>query len=177
MSDRVLVERTLSGDKTAFEELYDQYAKLIRAICFDSTGELATAQDLSQEVFFRAYQRLHTLRDRDNFVHWLRGIAKVTCREWKRKQFRDKHEFGEISGRIEPATPPNGEDDRFASIHQAMKRLSERERLALHAFYLSGQSAADTRKILNLSQSGFYKLLGQARDKLRKRIHTEEGAT
>ena len=53
-SDANLVEAVLSGDRSAYTDLYDRYARLVRAICYDATWDLNHSQDLSQEVFLRA---------------------------------------------------------------------------------------------------------------------------
>lgn len=71
-----LVTQAQGGDHEAFAALYDRHARLVRAICFDSTGHLASAEDLSQEVFLRVHQKLHQLRDGDSFVPWICEIAR-----------------------------------------------------------------------------------------------------
>ncbi|MCK4343123.1 MAG: sigma-70 family RNA polymerase sigma factor, partial [Phycisphaerae bacterium] len=76
-SDATLVQGVLSGDRDAFAELYDRWAGLIRATCFDTTRDLDTAEDLAQEVFLRALQKLGNLRDPRRFVAWLMGIARL----------------------------------------------------------------------------------------------------
>ncbi len=66
-SDKTLIEAVLAGDKAAYEKLYDRYAPLVRAVCYDYTGNLADAQDLAQDVFMRAYEKLDRLRNPDSF--------------------------------------------------------------------------------------------------------------
>lgn len=73
-SDGTLVQGALNGDRAAFAELYDRRARLIRAICFDSTHDLDTAAGLTQEVFPRALQKLRKLRNPQRFAPWLGGI-------------------------------------------------------------------------------------------------------
>ena len=90
-----LVEATLKGDKAAYGELYDRYAALIRAICYDTAQSVPSAQDLAQEVFLRAYQKLSSLRQPEKFGGWLVGIARRMCREYRRTKARDRHVFVE----------------------------------------------------------------------------------
>ena len=56
--DGVLVRTILDGDTSAYAVLYDRYAQLVRAMCFDTTRNNTDAADLSQEVFLRAFRRL-----------------------------------------------------------------------------------------------------------------------
>ncbi len=50
-SDKILVQAVIAGEKQAYQQLYDRYAPLARAVCYERTGNLADAQDLAQEVF------------------------------------------------------------------------------------------------------------------------------
>ena len=52
----MLVLAVLAGDKAAYGKLYDRYAPLVRAVCYDEAGNLADSQDLAQDVFLRAYE-------------------------------------------------------------------------------------------------------------------------
>ena len=67
-SDGTLILGVRNGDRSAFAELYDRRARLIRALCYDATRDLHVAADLTQEVFLRAYQNLGKLHDPDRFA-------------------------------------------------------------------------------------------------------------
>ncbi|MBL4701513.1 MAG: hypothetical protein JKX85_09670, partial [Phycisphaeraceae bacterium] len=69
--DAELTQRFCAGDREAFVKLYDRYAFLVRSIVYDTTGRLADAQDLTQEVFLRAWQKRSELRDPCKFTAWL----------------------------------------------------------------------------------------------------------
>jgi len=173
-SDISLVEAVLSGDRSAFGELYDRYVRLVRAVCCDTTRDLTRAQDLSQEVFLRAYGKLGQLRDPDKFAAWLVGIARTMCQEWQRRQKRDRHQFVGAGSDVPDCDCTGPVDDKFDSLRQAMQSLPERERLALHAFYLQGESADAVRKALDLSRSGVYRLLDRARQRLAKLLRGDK---
>ncbi len=164
-SDRELIQSVLAGEKTGYEKLYDRYGPLVRAICYDTTRNLTDAQDLAQDVFMRAYENLGRLRDRDIFGKWIVGIARLRCKEWRRQrsQGRDKHVGLDDAG-LAIANPSN--DDRIERLREMITKLPERERLALHTFYLQDKSADNARRIIGLSRSGFYRLLGRARKRL-----------
>jgi RNA polymerase sigma-70 factor (ECF subfamily) len=55
-----------------------------------------------------------------------------------------------------------------------MAGLPEKERLALHAFYLQEESVEEARRVLGLSRSGFYRMLERARARLRKRLSDDQ---
>jgi RNA polymerase sigma-70 factor (ECF subfamily) len=172
-SDKILVRAVLAGDKAAYGKLYDRYAPLIRAVCYDSTGNLTDAQDLAQDVFMRAYENLGQLRSQDRFGKWLVGIARLRCYEWLRRnaQLKDKHvELGEAQ--IVVQDPPV--DDRIELLRKMIRKLPEKERLVLHTFYLQDKSADDARRIMDLSRSGYYRVLNRARKRLKRLMNKEQ---
>ena len=173
-SDANLVEAVLSGDRSAYAELYDRYARLVRAICYDATRDLNHARDLSQEVFLRAYRKLGDLRDADRFAGWLVGIARTVCREWRRRRLRDRQEYVGASPESADCDQISSGDERIANLREAMQLLPERERLALHVFYLQGESAEVVQGVLGLSLSGAYRLMDRARQKLKKLLQENE---
>ncbi|RMF84002.1 MAG: sigma-70 family RNA polymerase sigma factor [Planctomycetota bacterium] len=186
VSDGTLVLGVLRGDRSAFAELYDRRARLVRALCYDATRDLDAAADLTQEVFLRAYRDLGRLRDPDKFTPWLVGIARQVCREWRRSRRRERERLCELArvrqGEGATAPPPGDElSDLREAIARATSRgsragssLTEKERLALHAFYLQGRSAEEARNVLGLSRSGFYRVLSRACERLRQMLCTQE---
>jgi RNA polymerase sigma-70 factor (ECF subfamily) len=157
----------LAGEKTAYEKLYDRYGPLVRAICYDTTGNLTDAQDLAQDVFIRAYERLDRLRDRDIFGKWIVGIARLRCKEWRRQRSQDRNRHVGLDD-AEPAIANPSNDGRIEWLREMITKLPEKERLALHTFYLQGKSAEVARRIMGLSRSGFYRVLDRARKQLER---------
>lgn len=172
-SDKTLVRAVLAGDKAAYEKLYDSYAPLVRAVCYDTTGNLADAQDLAQDVFMRAYKNLDQLRDPDRFGKWLVGIARLRCHEWLRRNLRRQGKRVELS-EAQIAIPEPPDDSRIEQIQKMITTLPEKERLALHVFYLQSNSADNARRIMDLSRSGFYRVLERARKRLEQLMIREQ---
>lgn len=172
-TDGALASAALRGDRSAFAELYDRRARLIRAICFNTTNELHSAADLTQEVFLRAYSKLDSLREPESFSAWLTGIARQVCREWRRGRGRDRRMACPLPRDIESAACDRQPDPRLATLREALAKLPERERLSLQAFYLQGLDAEQARGVLGLSKSTFYRVLANARERLAA-IHRRE---
>jgi len=165
-TDGVLARAALRGDRSAFAELYDRRARLIRAICLDTTYDLNSAADLAQEVFLRAYSKLGSLREPESFAAWLTGIARQVCREWRRGRLRDRQMACTLPKGVEPAARQRETDPRLETLRDALAKLPERERLSLQAFYLQGLDAEQARTVLGLSPSTFYRVLAKAREHL-----------
>lgn len=69
--EREVVARAQGGDVTAFEQLYRSNAGRVYGLCLRLSGNPATAQELAQDVFVRAWQRLSTFRGESAFFSWL----------------------------------------------------------------------------------------------------------
>jgi RNA polymerase sigma-70 factor (ECF subfamily) len=185
-SDGTLVLGVRNGDRSAFAELYDRRARLIRAICHDQTRHLPSAADLTQEVFLRAYKNLGRLHDPDRFATWLISIARQVCREWRRKRGRERRGLAGLADQrrsaARPSDPPEQRlvelRDQIAGwLHHEQKSapsLTNQERLALHAYYLQDRNVEEARAILGLSRSGFYRVLSSAVERLRQQIRIQE---
>ena len=84
--DVMLVERARQGEKAAFRELVERYKKRIYYLSLDLTGNHHDAEDLSQEVFIKAYRSLKDFRGDAKFSSWLYRIAVNTCISQSRKK-------------------------------------------------------------------------------------------
>jgi RNA polymerase sigma-70 factor (ECF subfamily) len=173
-SEETLVLGSLRGDRSAFAELYDRRARLIRAICYDVTHDSDVASDLTQEVFLRAYRKLGDLADPTRFTPWLVSIAKRVSLEWRRRWIRDRQVFGQSAEDLEVVEPLGAPDDRVVDLREAIARLPEKDRLALHSFYLQELDAEQARTVLGLSRSGLYRALARARRKIAAILHKQE---
>ena len=85
-NDVRLIQRTLSGDETAFVNLVRKYEKRVYAFVLRKIGDFQDAEELTQDVFLRAYAKLSMLRNPDCFSGWLYVIATRVCVSWLRKQ-------------------------------------------------------------------------------------------
>jgi len=172
-SDKTLIRALFAGDKAAYEKLYDRHAPLVRAVCYDTTGNLADAQDLAQDIFMRAYEKLDRLRDPARFGKWLVGIARLRCKEWRRQRLRSQNKNVGLND-AQAAAPDPPDDSRIELLREMITTLPEKERLALHTFYLQGSSADNARRIMGLSRSGFYRVLERARKRLEQLLIQEQ---
>jgi len=169
--DAELVRAVLGGDRSAYGALYDRYVRLIEAVCFDCTGDVCEAQDLCQEAFLLAFQRLDRLRKPDRYSAWMIGLAKRVCRDWRRARRRARERLDRIMEQSPEAAQPagdcSGDREDVRRLHETILRLPDKERLAMQIFYLLDEPASRSQAILGMSRSGFYKLLECARSRLK----------
>ena len=82
--DANLVEAARCGDRSAFGQLYDRYARMVHGILL-ARVPLHEVDDLVQDVFLLALPRLHTLRDVSRFGPWLAAIARNRANDYYRQ--------------------------------------------------------------------------------------------
>ncbi len=167
-SDKKLVEATLKGDKNAYGKLYDKYARLVRAMSYDITQDLSSAQDIAQEVFLRAYNLLERLEEPEKFGPWLTSMVKNIGREYRRGKFRDRHVYVGDDMPEEAVSDQQDQNLMSEDLNRAMQKLPEKERLALHVYYLQDQDVKQACEILEVSRSALFRLLEKARSNLEK---------
>lgn len=162
----------------AMARLYDRHAPVVHAVCRQHLGSAGgggpgACDDALQETFIRAYRMLDRLDSPDRLRPWLYGIARLVCSEMRRAAGRRRRHEGEAAMNHAPvsreAEAPHETVSRSESLErltEAIDRLPEQERLAVHLFYLDPDPVRAAKEALGLSRSGFYKLLARARERL-----------
>ena len=85
-NDADLIQRVLDGDQDAFTALVNKYQKSVHALVWRKIGDFHIAEELTQDVFLKAYKRLSTLKRPEQFPGWLYVIATRHCFSWLRKK-------------------------------------------------------------------------------------------
>jgi RNA polymerase sigma-70 factor (ECF subfamily) len=177
-TDTDLVGATLAGDRERFGLLYDRYARKVRAVAAGVSGDWFTVEDMTQETFLRAYRNLAKLHDPARFGAWIFGIARQVGRERRRTLRRDRHEFqGKVLWQVESSSDVEtkvAEREQLEFVMRRLNGLEERQRVAVHAFFLEQQDAGQAAELVGLSRSGFYALLQRAIAQLGVQVRPRE---
>lgn len=88
LTDEQLAAKARAGDTNAMEELYLRYRQPVFRIVYRSTRNIDEAEDIVQEVFLKAFERLHTFREQSRFSTWLMRIALNLCTDRARMRHR-----------------------------------------------------------------------------------------
>lgn len=90
-----MVGRALRGDTGAFEQLYREHVGRIYALCLRMTGNVTEAEELTQEAFIRAWERLESFRGDAAFGTWLHRVAANVVLSYHRGSKRRRDRFVE----------------------------------------------------------------------------------
>src|ERR1043166_3472629 len=79
LEDRWLLLRAKEGDERAFELLYRRYHAAVFRVCRSRSGSPFVAEELTQEVFIKAFRNVRSLRSGTPLRRWLLRVARNTC--------------------------------------------------------------------------------------------------
>ncbi|MCW3098111.1 MAG: polymerase subunit sigma [Chthonomonadaceae bacterium] len=82
--DEELIKRAQAGDKHAFDTLYRKHQQRVVQYCRRLLNNLSDHEDVSQEIFAMAWQKIDSFRGAAHFEHWLMRIATNTCHNRRR---------------------------------------------------------------------------------------------
>ncbi len=174
LSDNELVTRSLKGDVRSYEELVRRYERLVGRVIYPYAGRDAAVEDLTQETFLRAYDRLSTFNPEYRFKTWLLAIANNLGIDTLRRR-RDVVEFNpDLHGRVTrgpEAAAAQAELSR--SVQDAVISLPESYSVPLVLRYAEGLSYAEISEVLDISIPALKSRLFRARNMLAGNLKDE----
>jgi RNA polymerase sigma factor (sigma-70 family) len=170
--DGHIIFKCLEGDPAAFGLLVDKYKGSIFALAYSKLGNFHDAEDVTQEVFIKAYRKLKTLKNRDNFLAWLYAITSNLCKDWFRsRERRFSHEI--VEEEIDRISMESYRDDKACeSLSDALDLLPDTYRQVLMLYYLGGMNGKEIARFLGTSQNAIMLRLSRARSQLREEMIT-----
>ena len=170
-----LVRQTLNGETSAFDRLVKIHRTTVYALVLSYIKNPADAEDLAQQIFIRAYERLATLRELNRFLPWLQQIAHNTCKDWLRRQSGSMTCFEATNDTDFAEVAPSPEDIALkaeieAVVQPAIGTLQETDRRLMEARYIEGASYDRLQVESGLSYAAVANRLKRAKRDIRCRI-------
>ena len=168
-----LVDSAREGDRFAFEQLYRKHRDRIYALLWRlSGGDAALAEDLLQESFVRAWQKLGSFRGESRFGTWLHRLsANVGLSDRRSRMRRVQHET-ELSDSADRTAV--GARDVSAGhrmdLEQAIAKLPERARTVLVLYDIEGYSHAEIAEATGMAVGSSKAQLHRARKLVRENL-------
>ena len=176
--DVQLIQRVLDGDDTAFSTLVKKYQRSVHALAWRKIGDFHIAEDITQETFLKAYQKLPTLKEPQSFASWLYVIAANRCKAWYRKKRLWTQPLETASGaEIKRATYSgyvSAENERTTAeaqrevVKKLLAKLQESDRTVITLYYLGGMTYEEISKFLGVSVAAIKNRLYRARNRLKE---------
>ena len=148
-----LIAESIKGSNKARYQLYQLYSKAMFNVCYRMMNNREDAEDMLQEAFVLAFQKLETFRNESGFGTWLKTITVHTCinalnkRKLDLKYFDEMHRFD--------ATEEEPEEALYTTenIREAMRQLPEGGRIVFSLYLLEGYDHGEIAQILNITES------------------------
>ena len=171
-SDVELIKRTLDGDDNAFGFLVDKYKGAVHALAYRKIGDFHIAEDVTQETFLKAYQKLSTLKRHANFSGWLYVIAARCCISWLRENQHPMQSLEQVgAAQVEASAEREYSDDRARKhLEDALENLPESDRTVLTLHYLGGMTYEEVSRFIGASTSAVKNRLYRARHHLKEEL-------
>ena len=174
--DGYVIQKCLNGDAAAFGLLVDKYKGSVYALAYTKLGNFHDAQDITQEVFLKAYQKLRTLKQCDKFLSWLYAITSNSCKDFLRSEAsRPDWEYlaDQEKGRMDKISMSSYQQDEInLTLQEALSELPEIHRQVLTLHYLGEMSCREIAQFLGASPHAITMRLNRARAKLKKEMLT-----
>ncbi len=174
--DHYLVTRVVATrDTAAFGELVQKHHAHVRNFLRKLTGDAALADDLAQDCFIKAWDKLSGFAGRGSFIGWLLKIAYTTFLQSKRKSRR----YSEILEEVAHVAAINGQtatrhSEETPDLSKLLAVLESRERTVMVLAYACGLSHREITEVTDLPAGTVKSLIYRSKIKIRNHFDIKD---
>jgi RNA polymerase sigma-70 factor (ECF subfamily) len=184
LNDSEIISRVLHGEQQAYAELVNRYQNYVFTLALRFTRNREDAEEVSQDIFVKAYRALADFKGNSKFSTWLYTIVNNTCITFLRKKKLDTYSLDK-EGVFEAADSMDSgmranqveQKSKVAMVNQAISLLSPDDAEIITLFYKSEQSLEEIAAILGVETNAAKVRLHRARTRLKEKMEkhfTEE---
>ncbi len=168
--DTLLIQRAISGDTDAFGKLYDMYVDRVYKHLYYRVGNIADAEDLTQQVFLKAWQAIGRYKKTASpFLAWLMTISHNLVVDYYRTKKDKAYLEAEVTANDLASSPEGIAEARY--VQQQLRRVilqlpGEQQQVVLLRF-IEGFRYAEIAAVLGKSEGAIRVILHRALVKLR----------
>jgi RNA polymerase sigma factor (sigma-70 family) len=160
------------GDHDAFARLVRATQRMVASVALAVTRDVPLSEDIAQETYLIAWQKLAAMTDRDSFLPWLRQVARNRAIDQLRKrryaELTLEHSDQRMAAVADEADPMDARKraEQRELLAGALDEIPEDSREVLLLFYREGQSSRNVAELLGMSDGAVRKRLQRAREGL-----------
>ena len=169
LHDVELCSYAAAGERRAFGELVRRHGSAVRGLLRRMGAQAAEADDVAQDALLAAFERIAEFRGEGTFAGWVKRIA---ARQYLRRLQREKRlsALATESASEDEADTGSGDADHRIDLDEALKVLSNAERLCVSMCYGAGLSHGEAAEALNLPLGTVKSHVKRGLEKLRARL-------
>ena len=185
LDDQTLIRLIVQARSEALGELYDRYSRLVFSLALHSVGDPATAEEITQDVFLRVWQRARQYRaDRGQVSTWLTSITRHRAIDQLRRRGSRPEQHSVVWAELSPGDEPsvNGPEHSAAlameraRVRTAIAQISEEQKQVLALAYFQGLSQSQIAGALGLPLGTVKTRIRLGMQKLREMLHEDPEA-
>jgi RNA polymerase sigma factor (sigma-70 family) len=177
LNDNELISRVLKGDQQAYAGLVNRYQNYVFTLTLRFTKNREDAEEVSQDIFIKAYRSLADFRGASKFSTWLYTIVNTTCITFLRKKRMEVHSLDnekvfDVADSLDSGMRANQveQKSRVAMVNNAIEMLNPDDSEVLTLFYKGEQSLEEIAMILGIEANTAKVRLHRARTRLKEKM-------
>jgi RNA polymerase sigma factor (sigma-70 family) len=176
-TDTEIIQRVLQGDHQLYSEIVKRYQNFVFSITLRYTDNREDAEEISQDVFVKAYRSLSDFRGASKFSTWLYTIVTTSCLTFLRKKKLETHSLDnervfELADSQDSGFRANQveQKSRVAMVNEAIKMLSPDDAQMITLFYKGEQTLEEIGQIMGIDPNTAKVRLHRARQRLKEKM-------
>jgi RNA polymerase sigma factor (sigma-70 family) len=177
LTDTEIIKKVLAGEQAIFAQLVQRYQSYVFTLVLRFTDNREDAEEISQDVFVKAYRSLADFRGDAKFSTWLYTIVRTSCITFLRKKrlhttsLDDERTSLQLENRDSGFTANAIEQkSKHAMVNAAIRMLSPDDTQILTLFYKGEQSLGEIGRVMGLDPNTIKVKLHRARNRLREKM-------
>ena len=154
---------------TEFREFYDRQVKRVYRLAMVLMGNISEAEDVTQTVFLKAWEKKPDFRDADHEIAWILTTTRNQCKDIHKSFYRRKR--ADLENAPEPQVTLETQMD--SEIWEALQSLAEKYRMVLYLYYYEGYSVRELSVILRRRESTLQTQLATGRKQMKSLLESK----
>src|SRR6202000_2869317 len=177
LTDTEIIKRILKGEQAIFSILVERYQQYVFTLVHRFPDIRQDAEDISQDIFVKAYRSLADFRGDSKFSTWLYTVVRTSCITFLRKKRLDTTSLDNERTFVQLENQESGfkantieQKSRHAMVNEAIRLLSPDDSQIITLFYKGEQSLEEIGRIMGLEPNTVKVKLHRARNRLREKM-------
>ena len=177
LTDTEIISHVLKGDQQVFAELVSRYQNYVFTLVIRFTENREDAEEVSQDVFVKAYRSLADFRGESKFSTWLFTIARTSSITFLRKKKLETVSIDNEKTAVQLESRESSfsanmveQKSRIQMVNEAIQLLSVDDAQIITLFYKAEQSLEEMGKILGMEPNTVKVKLHRARVRLKEKM-------
>jgi len=180
LTEQDLIQSILDGNTQSFSVLLKRYQRPIHALVRQIVSNREDAEELTQDVFIKAFRKLDSFKGGSSLSTWLYRIAWNTAISETRKKRLiypefDENQFANLPDEtVDEVLEKENDEAQLQRLERAVERLQPEEKALITLYYTESKSMAEVALILNLSAENAKVKLHRTRKKIVLLLNNEQ---